>query len=100
MQKGRRFDAGPRVDVLESRLLRSAVVNDPSYSAQADLTAINVTAAWKKSTGNLNVVVADIDTGIDYTHPDLYANIWINQAEIPAAIKVKLKDVDGDGRIS
>ena len=31
------------------------------------------------------VTVAVIDTGIDYNAPDLYLNIWINQAEIPAS---------------
>ena len=29
------------------------------------------------------MVVADIDTGVDYNHPDLAANMWINPGEIP-----------------
>lgn len=45
------------------------------------------------------VTVAHLDTGIDYTHPALYRNVWINQAEIPAAVKRRLHDVNGDGRI-
>ena len=85
---------------LEPRLLRAAVaVNDTDYSKQADLSAIDVQTAWEKTTGNLNVVVADIDTGIDYTHPDLYANVWINQGEIPPSIAKHLIDVNGNGRI-
>ena len=37
--------------------------------------------AWDLSTGSANVVVANIDTGIRYTHPDLAANIWRNPGE-------------------
>ncbi len=37
-----------------------------------------------------------IDSGIDYTHPDLALNIWINQGEIPKG----LRHVDDDGRIT
>ncbi len=46
------------------------------------------------------MVIASIDTGVDYTHPDLYLNIWINQAEIPSARRVNLTDIDGDGLIT
>ena len=87
------------VESLESRRLYAAT-NDTDIAQQTDLTAISIAKAWSKSTGNLNVVVADIDTGLDYTHLDLYANVWINQAEIPGNIRKHLTDVDGDGRIS
>jgi subtilisin family serine protease len=46
------------------------------------------------------VVVADIDTGIDYNHPDLYQNVWINQAEIPPSRMKNLVDYNHDGYIS
>ena len=50
-------------------------------------------AGW---TGSAKVAVGVIDTGIDYTHPDLYLNIWINPGEIPLLLRDSLTDVDGD----
>src|SRR4029453_8310937 len=61
---------------------------------------IDAPEAWDVSHGSTDVTVGIIDTGIDYTHPDLYLNIWINQDEIPAAIKSNLTDTDGDGLIT
>jgi len=85
--------------------------NDPGFGSQWDLnntgqsggTAgadIHATQAWRSTTGSAKTVVAVIDTGVDYNHPDLYQNIWINQAEIPKSRLRNLADVDHDGYIS
>lgn len=84
---------------LEPRVLMAAT-NDPLFSKQYALTNAAVNSAWDITRGSAAVVVANIDSGTDYTHPDLYRNIWINQAEIPTGVRSKLIDADSDGVIS
>lgn len=57
--------------------------NDPQFGALYGLQKISAPSAWDLATGNSNIVVADIDTGMKYTHQDLAANAWTNAGEIP-----------------
>ena len=74
-------------------LKASGVPNDPMFpqlwgmsnSGQTGGTPgadIHAPQAWTTFTGSSSVLVGVIDTGIDYTHPDLAANIWTNPGEI------------------
>jgi len=71
----------------------STVPNDPSFTTLYGLNNVGQTGgttdadidapeAWNVTTGSSATIVAVIDTGIDYTHPDLAANIWTNPGEI------------------
>lgn len=42
---------------------------------------INAFAAWKYTTGRNDIIVAVMDEGVKYNHPDLEANMWVNEAE-------------------
>lgn len=57
---------------------------------------INLFEAWKTVTGSNDVLVAVIDGGIDYTHEDLAANMYVNEAELNGADGV---DDDGNGYV-
>jgi subtilisin family serine protease len=57
---------------------------------------INLFKAWKKSAGRSDVIVAVKDNGMDWSHEDLAANMWINHAELNG---VKGRDDDGNGFI-
>lgn len=69
----------------------AGIPNDTNYSALYGMERIGAPAAWDITTGSSSVVVAVVDTGIDYMHPDLQGNIHLNSGETPA------NGVDDDG---
>ena len=56
---------------------------DPLFSKQWGMLNIGVEEAWKVTKGSPEMIVAVIDTGVDYTHEDLLPNLWRNEKEIP-----------------
>lgn len=74
----------PEVEWAEPNWQRklSAVPNDEHYDLQWHLTAIGAPTAWNATNGAKHIVVAVIDTGVVWDHPDLAANIWSNLREI------------------
>jgi len=89
------FRSDPRVAYIEPNYewTIDAVPNDPRFpelyglrntgqtggTAGADIKAVN---AWDVFTGDPNLKIGVIDTGVDYNHPDLAANVWTNPGEI------------------
>lgn len=79
--------------------------NDPMFAEQWALNNggqnggkqnadINALLAWAKTTGSEKVVVAVLDSGVDYTHADLVANVWTRPDSIPAYRDEELKTVN------
>ena len=65
--------------------------NDTQYSSLYGMAQIGAPTAWDTSVGSGNFVVAVIDSGVDYNHPDLAANMWHNPNETPG------DGIDNDG---
>ena len=69
---------------LDYKVRKTQQPNDSLYSQQWHLQAlpgIQAEQAWASTTGSADLVVAVIDSGVDYNHPDLVANIWNNPLE-------------------
>jgi len=79
----RRYRANPNVLYAEPDYEVRAVATptDPLWSQQWDMVKISAPGAWNLSTNSSEVIVAVIDTGIDFTHPDLQASLWTNPAD-------------------
>jgi len=93
-----KYKADPNVEYAEPNYkVRKAAItpNDTEFSKQWGLKKIEAEKAWDYSQGSSDVIVAVLDTGIDYNHPDLKDNIWINQTEICD----NNKDDDGNGKV-
>jgi len=102
------LSASPEVEYAEPnyKLYPLNFPNDPSFYDQWNLYNSGLNAGtpgadirgpwgWHYQTGSRSVVVAVVDTGVDYYHPDLAGNMWINQAEIPG----NGLDDDNDGYV-
>lgn len=101
------LSADPTVEYVEPNYIVStqAIPNDSRFVSQWGLNNtgqtggrndadIDAPEAWDSNTGG-NTVIAVIDTGVDYNHPDLLGNIWTNPGEIAG----NGRDDDGNGFI-
>ena len=62
----------------------SYLPSDPLFGEQWNLSKIRAPQAWDITKGGANdVIIAILDAGVDINHPDLRANIWTNEKEIP-----------------
>jgi subtilisin family serine protease len=77
------YNADPDVEYAELNYMVSTNLtpNDPLYGEQWALNKIDASIAWDLETGSPEVVVAVVDTGVDYRHRDLQANMWMNPGE-------------------
>jgi thermitase len=76
--------------------------NEPTRSGDLSSTPgkkgadVNALGAWEITKGSKEVTIAVIDTGVDYNHPDLKNQMWINEAEANGTEGV---DDDGNGYV-
>ncbi|MBQ5931743.1 MAG: peptidase S8, partial [Tidjanibacter sp.] len=103
--------AMPLVDAQATRAALSGAMNDPLLGKQWNIinngdmflkddciksvkdADVQVEEAWKKTTGNSQIIVAVLDEGVYYNHPDLKANMWVNEGEV----ELSTEDNDGNG---
>ena len=100
----------PRVEYAEPRPIRytdgfsrathefrnplDGVPNDPFYNAQWALDRIDMPSAWDITRGDSNVVIAVVDVGTWFDHPELSGQRWRNMSELNGTIGI---DDDGNG---
>jgi subtilisin family serine protease len=84
-QAAREFGLDSSVEYAEPNYLFESfnTPNDPMFDSQWAHQKIQSERAWDYETGSESVVVAIVDSGVDWQHPDLIANIWENEDEVP-----------------
>lgn len=84
------YGANPKVEYVEPNyILRADVIpGDPRYTELWGMDKISAPYAWDTAIGSQAVSVGVVDTGIDYAHPDLAANVW----SAPFAFNVTIGD--------
>jgi len=80
--------------------------NDTRFNSEWHLPRVGATQAWDlwdiaggNEPGSRDIVLASVDTGVQYTHPDLKNNAWINQGEIPSNLFAAI-DADNSGVVT
>jgi thermitase len=82
--------AEPNYVITADQTSTQSVPNDPRFSEQVALKSTVSSQDWGITTGAKQTVIAVIDSGIDFTHPDLRQNEWGNTLE-------KANNLDNDG---
>lgn len=84
----------PEIQAVETFLLPipAEIPDDPGYGNQYYLPQIMAPEAWDLQKGDSTVVIAIVDDAVDYTHPDLWNNVFTNELEFSG-----LPGVDDDG---
>lgn len=86
---------GVRYVEVDGIITEESTPNDRLWNKQWGPQAINADEAWDITFGSDQVIYGVVDTGVDYTHPDLLQAMWMNPGENP----VDGVDNDGNGYV-
>ncbi len=104
------YRSDPNVEYAEPNYIVHALATTPNDSSFTQLWGLHNTGqtggtsdadidapeAWDLTTGSANVVIAVVDSGVAYNHPDLAGNIWTNTGETSCTDSI---DNDGNGYV-
>ena len=81
----KKLGTNPAVEYAEPKYVSyiEKVPNDSLYGNQWHLPKIQAPEAWDTTQGSSDIVIAIVDSGTDWNHPDLSDNIWRNPGEKP-----------------
>jgi len=92
-----KYKKDPNVEYAEPNYIRKAYIlpndQDCTESKQWGIFKIEAPQAWETETGSSNIIIAIVDSGVDYTHLDLNNYIWLNDDPVDTI------DNDGNGKI-
>ncbi len=77
---------------LQWHMVNNGDLAETKFIAGAD---VNVEKAWDLCAGDPSIIVAVLDEGVDFSHPDLKANMWVNEGETWRSTE----DNDGNGYV-
>jgi len=94
-----KYEKDPNVEYAEPNYVRKAYIipNDPGCQGpnppQWGIFKIKAPQAWETEKGASNIIIAIVDSGVNYNHEDLSAHIWLNDDPVDGS------DNDGNGKI-
>lgn len=98
-QLSAKIERMPGIVYAEPRYIRKLHITPNDSTLEKFVNFHRFAEAWDLSTGSPEVVIAIVDGGVDYNHPELDDKLWINQGEVPAVLR-PLLDQNSDGIIT
>ena len=73
-----KYREDPNVEFAEPNYIRRAFTTDTHFAQQWGIDKIQAPEAWNTEKGKESIVIAILDTGVDYNHEDLAENMWVD----------------------